>query len=128
MDKAAIIAELERFPYGMDGFWVTAGAALVLFGVRKETADIDLGCTAEAGDRLEADGYPCAVTEDGNRRFRIGEDIEVFENWLYGSVVRLGGCPVMSLQGIREMKLRLGRDKDLRDVRLIDDFLARQKP
>ena len=128
MDTEAIIARLDHFPYGLDGFWVTAGAALVLYGVRGETADIDLGCTTEAGDRLEADGYPFSVTEDGNRRFRIGDDIEVFENWLYGAVERLDGYPVMSLRGVREMKLRLGRDKDLRDVRLIDECLALNAP
>ena len=125
MNKESIVAKLRSFPYGLDGFWLITGAALVLFGIREHTEDIDMGCTTEAADRLEADGHLYRVTADGNRWFRIGGEIEVFENWLYDSVVLVEGCPVMSLQGIREMKQRLGREKDLRDIRRIDEFLAR---
>lgn len=127
MNKETILAKLADFPYGMDGFWLVAGAALVLFGVRSETADIDMGCTTKAADRLEADGYPCEITEDGCRRFRIGGDLEIFENWLCGSVEIVDGIPTASLRGVREMKRRLGREKDLRDIRLIDAFPARRE-
>ena len=127
MKREDILAKLDGFPYGMDGFWLITGAALVLFGVREETDDIDMGCTTEAADRLEADGYLYKVTDDDSRWFRIGDDIEVFENWRCGAVEWLDGCPVMSLQGTREMKRRLGREKDLRDIRLIDAFLARSE-
>ena len=125
MTKEQIKVRLDAFPCGLDGFWLVTGAALVLFGVREETGDIDLGCTTEAADRLEADGYPYTVMEDGNRWFRIDRDTEVFENWICGSVEELDGYPVMSLEGIREMKQRLGREKDLKDIRLIDAFIAR---
>ena len=118
------MTKLAAFPYGMDGFWVTAGAALVLFGVREETNDIDMGCTREAADRLEADGCPYQVSADGNRSFRFDQETEIFENWLFDSVELVEGYPVMSLQGIREMKRHLGREKDLRDIQLIDAFLG----
>ena len=126
MKKQELITKLEAFPYGLDGFWLVGGAALVLFGVREETGDIDMGCTPQAADRLEADGCLCGVSDDGTRRFRIGPEIEVFENWLYDAVETVGGFPVQSLRGLREMKLRLGREKDLRDIRLIDAFLSRE--
>lgn len=125
MKKDDIIRKLNEFPYGTDGFWLVAGAALVMYGVRDETGDIDMGCTAEAADRLEKDGVPCSFTESGRRRFSMGSDIEIFENWLYGSVESVCGFPVMSLEGIREMKSRLSREKDLRDIELIDRFLSR---
>lgn len=124
MKKADILEKLRAFPYGLEGFWVITGAALVLYGIRDETADIDMGCTTEMADRLEADGCPCRKTADGSRRFYIGGDIEVFENWRCGSVIRIDRVPVLSLQGLREMKRLLGREKDIRDIRLIDEFLA----
>lgn len=127
MKKEDILIKLGGFPYRMEGFWLVTGAALVMFGVREETGDIDLGCTTEAADRLEADGYPYRVMEDGNRWFKIDRETEVFENWLCDSVVILDGVPVVSLQGLREMKRRLGREKDLRDIRRIDAFLARSE-
>ena len=127
MKKEDIFIKLGKFPCRMEGFWLVTGAALVMFGVREETEDIDLGCTAEAADRLEADGYLYRVMEDGNRWLKIDHETEVFENWLCGSVEILDGVPVVSLQGLREMKRRLGREKDLRDIRQIDAFLARSE-
>ena len=123
MNKADIIAKLRAFPYDLSGFWLITGAALVLYGIREETGDIDLGCSTEIADRLEAEGYLYRVMEDGNRWFKFNEEIEVFENWLYDAVEIRDGIPVMSLAGIGEMKRQLGREKDLRDIRLIDAFI-----
>ena len=125
MKKAELLARLRAFPYGTEAFWVVTGAAMVLYGLREETADIDMGCTPEMADRLESEGVPVRVMSDGNRRFRIDRETEVFENWLYDSVAMLEGIPVISLRGLREMKRRLGREKDLRDIERIDAFLAR---
>lgn len=128
MNKEDIISKLGEFRYDTAGFWLITGAALVLYGIRAETEDIDMGCTSEAANLLEADGFLYKVTEDGNRWFKLNDDIEVFENWLYGSVEMICGYPVMSLQGIREMKQHLGREKDLRDIHLIDAFLEKYVP
>lgn len=32
MTKETLIAKLDDFRYGLDGFWLVAGAALVLYG------------------------------------------------------------------------------------------------
>ena len=48
-----------------------------------------------------------------------------FENWLFDTVDHVDGIPVISVQGLIEMKKDLGREKDLRDIALINDFLAR---
>ena len=125
MNKEDILSKLGKFKYGPEGFWLVTGAALVLYGVKEETSDIDMGCTSEAADRLEADGFLFKVMEDGNRQFKIDGDIEVFENWLCDKIETAEGYPVMSLKGIRETKLRLGREKDLRDIKLIDEFVSR---
>ena len=123
MNKADILAELRSFPYPLEGFWLVAGAALVLHGVRETCSDIDMGCTTEAADRLERDGYLYRTTSDGCRWFKIGRSTEVFENWICGPLVFVEGIPLLTLPGLREMKLRLGRDKDLADIQLIDAFL-----
>ena len=65
--------------------------------------------------------------DDGCRWFKLSEDLEVFENWLYDEVVRVDGLPVMSIRGIMEMKEALGRDKDLRDLQLIRNYLKENK-
>ena len=123
MKKGDILAKLRAFPVDPGGYWVVAGAAMVLYGIREETADIDLGCTHKTADRLEAEGYSPQRMRDGTRRFLIGE-IEIFEGWLYDRVVSVEGVPVISIQGLIELKRELGREKDLRDLGLIERYLA----
>ena len=124
MKKAEMIEKLKAFPYDPAEYWVITGGAMVLYGIREESSDIDLGCTAGLANQLEQEVYLYKVTDDGNRWFKLGEDIEVFENWLFDTVDHVDGIPVISVQGLIEMKKDLGREKDLRDIALINDFLA----
>lgn len=124
MKKADILAKLRTFPLDPGGYWVAAGAAMVLYGIKEETADIDLGCTSETADRLEAQGYLYRKTRNGRRWFRIGDDIEIFEGWLFDRVVSIEGVPVISIEGLIELKRDLGREKDLKDLARIERYLA----
>lgn len=123
MNRNDIIEKLKMFPYDSKDYWVITGAAMVLYGIREVTHDIDMGCTADMADKLEKAGYLYKITSDGNRRFKIGDDIEVFENWLFGKVVSVEGIPVISIKGLMEMKQKLGREKDKRDIRLIEEYI-----
>ena len=107
MDKNELIEALNRFPYDRREYWVVAGGAMVLYGMREETQDIDLGCTMKLADILEEDGHLTGRTEDGNRRFRYSDSIEVFENWLSGSIMDTEGIQAISLDGLLEMKKKL---------------------
>ena len=120
MKKDEIIKRLRELPYDPAGYWVITGGAMVLYGFRDETGDIDLGCTKELADRLEKDGYLTDRYEDGRREFHIGEEIEIFEDWLCDKVGSVEGVPVISVRGLIEMKRSLGREKDLRDIELIN--------
>ena len=125
MNKQDIINRLNTFPYSKDKYWVITGSAMVLYGIREMTHDIDMGCTSRMADQLEKDGYVYTLTESGNRKFVIGEDIEIFENWKFGSIERIEGIPVLSLEGLIEMKQSLGREKDYRDITLIKEFMEK---
>ena len=127
MKREDVIKKVNELPWDRRDFWVVTGAAMVLYGIREETHDIDLGCTSALADRLEAEGNLCDRKPDGSRAFRIGGDVEVFENWLNDTVEQIEGIPVVSLSGLVEMKRRLGREKDLRDIRLIREYLAQGK-
>ncbi len=108
--------------------WLTSGAALVLYGVKEETRDIDLVCTSQLADRLEAQGVPFRRSPLGNTRiFAYSGQIEVLEDWETEEVVQLEGLPAASLMSIRKQKEALGREKDQADIRLIDSFLSREK-
>ena len=122
MDRQKIMEALRAFPYDRGEYWVVTGAAMVLYGIRPETGDIDLGCSKALADRLEADGYLYRLQDNGKRWFRYGTDIEIFEEWLCDRTETVEGFRVITPEGLIEMKTALGRDKDLRDIALIRAF------
>ncbi len=117
--KQDILNILGSFPYDRCQYWLITGGAMVFRGFREETGDIDLGCTTEMADRLETEGYLVRKDGDGKRRFRVGETIEIFEDWLYDSVEMIEGVQVISVNGLLRRKQELGREKDLREIELI---------
>lgn len=124
MTRADILERLRALDWPADEYWLVAGGAMVMYGLRPETHDLDLGCTTARADALAAAGVPYKEMEDGSGRwFSVSGDVEVFENWLMDRVELVDGVPVVSLKGLREMKRALGREKDLRDVARIDAFL-----
>ena len=128
MNRRDILQTLSAFPYDRSEYWLITGGAMVLYGIRNETGDIDLGCTKEMADRLEADGFLYDHTAEGRRCFRYGDDIEIFEGWMEGRAVTVDGLQVVSLEGLLEMKRALGREKDLTDIALINEYLKRNDP
>lgn len=58
--------------------------------------------------------------KDGSRKILFSEDIEIFENWIDGTVEIISGVPVVSVDGLIAMKRKLGREKDLTDIDLIE--------
>ena len=125
MNKSDIICRLEKINFDKIGYWVLAGSAMVLHGIRPETHDIDLGCSKALADELEMQGYPTRVMPDGTRRIAYAEDVEIFEEWIFDKVTLVDEIPVISLDGLLEMKQSLGCEKDLRDIALIEEFLQR---
>ncbi len=128
LGREDILEILKDVPLLGEDCWITSGAALVLYGVKEQTRDIDLVCTTEAADCLEAQGVAFRRSPLGNTRiFAYSRQIEVLENWETDEVVQVEGLPAASLMSIRKQKEALGREKDLTDIRLIDSFLEKEK-
>ena len=53
LHKADIICLLKEAAFDPDAYWVTSGAAMVLYGIRDAARDIDLGCTTPMADQLD---------------------------------------------------------------------------
>lgn len=120
LTKQLLLRRLEALPFSLEDYWAVAGAAMVLHGFRPRTRDIDLGCSTRLADQLEQQGYPVSRCDDGTRKISYAEDVEIFENWLEGTVETVEGFPVVSVDGLIEMKRKLGREKDLADIALIE--------
>ncbi len=118
-DKQSLIQRLKELSFPEKEYWVVAGGAMVLHGFRPQTHDIDLGCSTRLADKLERQGYFVSLCEDGTRKIVYSEDVEIFENWLEGTVELMSGIPVVSVDGLIQMKKKLGREKDLADLALM---------
>ena len=105
--------------------WLTAGGALIFYGLRTVTADIDMGCTSSLADELEAAGHPVERGEEGQRRFHLPGCIDLSENWAEGTVTMMDGVPVVSLEDVLALKCSLGREKDRADIAAIRQLLGK---
>ena len=124
MTKNEIINRLDSLSLEKTQYWLVAGAAMVLYGIRDVTSDIDIGCSKKLADELAAKGCPTTVMPNGMRRIQISQNVEAFENWYYDRVCIHDGIPVITLDGLLEMKRELGREKDFKDVMLIEYYLS----
>ena len=121
-DKYSLIQHLKELSFPEKEYWVVAGGAMVLHGFRKQTRDIDLGCCTLLADKLEQQGYLVSRCDDGTRKILYSENVEIFENWIEDTVEIIGGIPVVSVDGLIQMKKKLGREKDLADIALIENL------
>lgn len=118
-DKQSLIQRLKELSFPEREYWVVGGGAMVLHGLRSQTRDIDLGCSTLLADKLKQQGYLVSRCDDGTRKILYSEDIEIFENWLEGTVEIMNGVPVVCVDGLIQMKKKLGREKDLADIALM---------
>ena len=123
MNRFELLNLLESLKLDPNEDWLIAGAAMVFYGFRKETRDLDLGCTSKLADDLEAKGYPTDIMPDGTRKICPAPDVEIFENWIYDQVEIVDGIPVISASGLVTMKKSIGREKDIKDIQLIESRL-----
>ena len=121
-DKFSLLQRLHELHFPEKEYWAVAGSAMVLHGLRSHTPDIDLGCSTFLADKLEQQGCLVSRCEDGTRKILYSENVEIFENWIEDKVEIISGVHVVSLCGLILMKKKLGREKDLADIELIEKF------
>ncbi len=125
--KEDIIKILKEMDLPLNQYWITSGAALVIHGVKDTTRDIDLGCTTELVEVFLKKGCKCKVVEDNSRIVEVNDNIEILENWVVEKIEFIDELPVGSLESIKKQKAELGREKDIKDIKLIDEFIKSKR-
>ena len=118
-----VIARLGALDLNPGHYWVTAGAALLVYGLREATADIDLGCDRVLADQLEVRGYDMRREADGRRRFHLPGEVDISEDFGLSPVQQIQGIPVVSPAGVLALKRFLNREKDQSDIRRLEEYL-----
>jgi hypothetical protein len=125
--KADIVKILNDMNLPLSEYWITSGAGLVLHGVKETTRDIDLGCTTNLVEWYLRKGCKYRVVDDNSRIVEVNDKVEILENWFVDKIEFIDGLPVGSLESIRKQKSELGREKDINDIKLIDEFIKSKK-
>lgn len=121
--KEDIIKILKDVDLPESEYWITSGAGLVIHGVKETTNDIDLGCTTYLVNYFLKKGCKYKMEKDNSRIVEIDDKIEIIENWFVDEIVFIDGLPVGSLESIKKQKAELAREKDIRDIKLINEYI-----
>lgn len=125
--KADIVKIIKDMNLPLSEYWITSGAGLVMHGVKETTRDIDLGCITNLVEWFLRKDCKYRVVDDNSRKVEINDKIEILENWLVDKIEIINGLPVGSLESIRKQKSELGREKDINDIKLIDEYTKNKK-
>lgn len=126
MKAEDIRRRLAELALDTNEYRINAGGAMVLHGLREETRDLDIWCTKKLGDAL-AQRCDVQVLPDGTRRFVPAPDVEIYENMLPGETVFLNGIPVAPLEDVLALKRQLNREKDRRDIAVLEAAIAARR-
>lgn len=137
MDFHSEIKKLKKLNWPQDDFVVVVGSgSLKVRGIR-ESKDLDIIVTQSLWDKL-VEEYEVSRNESGVEAIFINEIVEILspKDSLFGNskVIPvdeifenadvIDGIKFINLEHLKKIKLYMGRDKDLEDVRLIDQYLA----
>lgn len=111
-----------------DGSFMVVGSGLLdTLGIRA-AGDIDLLVSHDVFNNLKHQNYKIQQHKDGSDYISIGR-FEIMADW-YGdnletmreSTVYIDEIPYWSLESMREWKCDHAREKDVRDIDLIDEY------
>lgn len=125
--RTAIIDEIRHLDFPMGSYWLVMGAALVLYGVKGTTNDIDLGCTSDLFNTLIAKGSKLVFSNSGKDKIALGNCIHIYREWKVDNTVLIDGIPVADLNSVIHDKEMIGRAKDLEDIIAIRKFINEEK-
>ena len=126
MKAEDIRQRLAELALDTNEYRINAGGAMVLHGLREETHDLDIWCTKKLGDALAQRCEP-QMLPGGGRRFVRAPDVEIDESMLSGETVFLNGIPVAPLEDVLALKRQLNREKDQRDIAVLEAAIAARR-
>ncbi|KKR91599.1 MAG: hypothetical protein UU43_C0004G0047 [Candidatus Falkowbacteria bacterium GW2011_GWA2_41_14] len=107
-------------------------APLAIRGIR-ECRDIDMIVSKDVWEEYKHKGWEMAVAPHGSE-YLLRDEIEMWKDWypgewdvsdLIAKAEIIDGLPCVILDTVIEWKKLKGRDQDIRDIELIEEFLKK---
>lgn len=131
-----IIQKIKELNFPKDQYVVVGSGIMNVLGIR-ESHDIDIAVTKELHQKLRESGK----WEENERYNRIFLNKDIYEiipqlNWenydttieeaIYSTTI-IDGIPFMNLEELIKFKTALGREKDIKDIELIKEYINNKK-
>jgi hypothetical protein len=130
-----IPAEVQKLELPLGEYAVVGSGPLAVRGIR-EAHDIDLVVTPQLYDQLKKDGWDEEHIPDSKREWVLSHGpFDVAATWsvegyepevpqLIADAELIDGVAFVRLEDVMRWKKACAREKDLADIRLIEQFLA----
>lgn len=132
-----IFEEVRKLDLPSGEYLVLGSGILGALGIR-DVRDIDLLVSARLFDELKNNGWEYGEVEiEGRMRKKLSKGyIEVYEDFWYGKenpetmqmiadAQMMDGVPFLPLHKLLEIKRSFSREKDVKDIKLIEEYLSR---
>ena len=119
--KDDIIRILHEYNLDPNRYVVVTGAAMVLYGMKEFTRDIDISVSKDYYNELLSQ-YKCTferVDPFGECIFFIDDIINFGTTYYSNEINNIDGIPVLNEERLINIKELLGRDKDINDLSII---------
>ena len=123
-----------NFPFG--DYALFGSAPMFVRGLREEMHDVDIVVTEKLWQKMQTvPGWKMETASSGDPVLRF-EELELFGGWAPGewdvdALIRtadvIDGLPFVTLANVLKWKKAYGREKDLADVKKIEEYLIALK-
>jgi hypothetical protein len=131
LNRKDIIKLLKWFSrkYDTKDWYVSFKAALVLYGVEKETNDVDLCGTPALCKELVRKGFTTVSALYDSYRITITDRIEMFDDkdFHHTKFNNIEGINVATLDDIESFYKKMNRDKDQETLRKIKEYKSKRR-
>lgn len=128
LNRTQIFETLKKYELDGERFIILSGASMVLQGIKEQTSDIDITVDKEYYNYL-SDKFKCTIEKvvEGEEILYIDDVINFATNLADSEWELCEGYKIQTAQSIKALKQKLGREKDKKDIALIDEFLSKKK-
>jgi hypothetical protein len=119
MNKEQFLKRLEELNLPKDQFVILSGGSLLMRGIRKQTADLDLCASKELAKKIKL--YDSPVDDKGF--YTPFEGVQMLDDMSEMDYDEVDGYLCESLSAVIAFKRKKRREKDLKDLELIEKYL-----
>ncbi len=120
MNKTEYIKALEKLNLPKSEYIILSGGSLLMRGLRETSADLDLCATKKLAEQIDLYNAP----KDDKGFFTPFENCQMMDDFDRFEYDVIDGYQCETLQSILAFKKAKARPKDLKDIEVIERYLA----